>query len=72
MACDVNTLEALAVVSDKYNGLSDRDRKVCLAYVYGNNAGFADANAVLTTAYSNKLSSLSHADLRKCLEAALC
>ena len=72
MPCDAATLEALAVATDKENGLSDRDRLICTAYVYGAAAGFANAQAALNQAAADGLFRLSAHDLRACYLSVIC
>ena len=62
MACDVNTLEALSVLTNKNPALSERDTLICLAYVYGQQAGYANAQAAVVAAAQNKLAALSERD----------
>ena len=72
MACDAKTLEALAVATDKYNGLSDRDRLICVASVWGSAAGFANAQAAIDQANVLGLDALSDRDLQAAYLAAIC
>lgn len=71
MACDAQTLEALAVLN-KNPALSDRDILICTASVYGSAAGYANAQVAINAAYSFKLQGLSDADLEKATLAVLC
>ena len=70
MACDAATLEAL-IATDKLPELSDRDRLMCLAAVYGQAAG-QNAQQALDSAYQNGLSKLSDRDLEQAFLAAIC
>ena len=72
MACDAATLEALAVATNKENGLSDRDRLICTASVYGAAAGFANAQAAVNQAMATGLAELSDRDLDAAWLAATC
>jgi hypothetical protein len=72
VACDAATLEALAVLSNKENGLSDRDRLICTASVYGAAAGFANAQAALNQAAANGFFALSERDLRATFLSIIC
>ena len=72
MACDAQTLEALAVASNKENGLSDRDRLICTASVYGTMAGFANAQAAVNQAMATGLAGLSDRDLEAAWLAVIC
>ncbi len=70
MACDAATIQAL-LVSNGYAKLSDYDALVCLAYVYGNAAGYTAQQSV-TAAASNGYAKLSDRDLDTALLKALC
>lgn len=70
MACDAATLVAL-LTSDGYDRLSDYDALVCLAYVYGNSAGYT-AQQAINAATTNGYSKLSDRDLDMALLKALC
>ena len=72
MSCDAATLESLAVLSNKENGLSDRDRLICTASVYGAGAGFSNAQAALNQAVANGYFKLSERDLRALYLAVIC
>ena len=72
MACDAATLEALAVLTNKENGLSERDIQMCTASVIGTAAGFHTAQAALNTAISNGYQKLSERDLRAFTLYILC
>lgn len=71
MACDAQTLEALAVLTNKYLALSDRDRLMCLANVYGVAAGLIAQHAVVL-AKNQGLPRLSDRDLEAALLAVIC
>lgn len=70
MACDAATLEAL-LSADKLPQLSDRDRLMCLASVYGQAAGLT-AQQAMNLAYQNGLSKLSDRDLDEAFLAIIC
>lgn len=70
MACDSKTLETLLSV-DALPELSDRDRLICLASVYGTAASLT-AQTALNLAYTNGLSKLSDRDLDDVLASVLC
>lgn len=72
MACDSQTLEALAVLTNKENGLSERDILICTASVYGTAAGYADAKTAVAAAATNKLAGVSERDLRAITLSLLC
>jgi hypothetical protein len=72
VACDSSTLEALAVATNKENGLSERDILVCTASIYGIAVGFANAQAALNQAAADGLFALSERDLRACYLAVIC
>ena len=71
MACDSTTLVALSA-TDRLPALSDRDRMICLASVYGTAAGYSTAQAALNAAKANGYAGLSDADLDKAFLAAIC
>lgn len=71
MACDVQTVADL-IAADKLPALSERDRLICLAYVYSVNAGVANAQAAVLLARQAGMSKLSDADLEKAFAAAIC
>ncbi len=70
MACDAATLEAL-LSADKLPSLSDRDRLMCLAAVYGGAAGF-NAQQAINKAYQDGFSQLSDRDLDEVFLAIIC
>lgn len=70
MACDAVTLEAL-LTSNGYEKLSDYDALVCLAYAFGNGAGY-NAQQAVNAAAANGYSKLSDRDLDMALLKALC
>lgn len=72
MACDAATLEALAVLTNKENGLSHRDILICLASVYGTFAGFGSAVVARAVASMTKLPRLSDRDLDMAFLQTIC
>lgn len=70
MACDAATLEAL-IATDKLPQLSDRDRLMCLAAVYGGAAGYT-AQTALNAAYADGFAKLSDRDLEETFMAVIC
>ena len=71
MACDVTTLEN-AAYANGLPKLSEHDTLICLASIFGTQAGFANAQAALNAAYAHGLTKLSEADLWRAFEAAIC
>jgi len=72
MACDAATLEALSVLTDKNTRLSDRDRLICLASVYGTAAGYANSQVAINAAYANLYQRLSDRDLLMAFQSQVC
>lgn len=72
MACDAATLAVLIGPTDGLSKLSDYDLLVCLASIYGSNAGFSTAQAALTNAVAMGMMKVSDHDLQAILEAAIC
>jgi hypothetical protein len=70
MACDAATLEAI-LSADKLPQLSDRDRLMCLASVYGTSAGLTGQQA-LDLAYQDGLAKLSDRELEEVFLSVIC
>lgn len=69
MACDVKTVENL-LAANGYHALSNYDRLVCLAGVFGTLAGFT-AQQAITQAEANKYGALSDEQLDQAFLASL-
>lgn len=70
MACDAATLEAL-LNADKLPSLSDRDRLMCLAALFGSGAGL-NAQTALNQAYADGLAKLSDQQLDQAFLSVIC
>ena len=70
MACDAATLEAL-LSADKLPSLSDHDRLMCLAALFGAGAGLNGQQAI-ALAYKNGFAKLSDLELDQTFLAVIC
>jgi len=70
MACDSATLEAL-LSTDQLPQLSDRDRLMCLAALFGAGAGLNGQQA-LNQAYADGFAQMSERELEEAFLAVIC
>lgn len=71
MACDAASLIA-AALGNNLEGLSARDQLICLASIYGGQAGYANATVAVAAAYASGLAKLSDRDLEAAYLSVIC